>query len=98
MMPLDLALHERDTAPLASVREEAARPARLHRQTRETRHQCTDVVPVHLTDAPTECAPAIGKRLEADGVLRGVTLLQAVPIDDDGEVVEVVLGCEHRRL
>ena len=53
------------------------------------------VVPVDLGNVPAEGAPLVGERLEAVGLLRAGALLEAVAVDDHGEVGELAVAGEH---
>src|SRR5215831_15396766 len=74
------------------------RPADLKWDRAECGDQFTMVVTVDFPNLPPECSPALSKRLHANRVLREVSLLNAVPINNEREIVELVLTRRHRGL
>ncbi len=60
--------------------------------------QLREVVAVDHARLEAERDPLVGQRLELLGLLGARALLQAVAVDDRGQVGEVVVGGGHRRL
>ena len=48
-------------------------------------------MPVYVDHAPSEGTPFVGKRLQLDRVLRPGTLLEAISVYDQGQVVQLEL-------
>ena len=56
------------------------------------------IVAIDLDDVPAEGAPLVRQRLEIVGLGDGGALLQAVAVDDQGQVGELAVAGGHRRL
>ena len=46
---------------------------------------------VHLGNRPAESAPFVGKWLKLHRALGSIALLQAIAVDDEGEIVELIV-------
>src|SRR5438093_13326489 len=64
----------------------------------DRREDLAEVVPVDGEDVPVERFPFLRERLERHDVLRAALLLDSVPVDESGQVVEAVLRGGHRGL
>src|SRR5207245_11705908 len=64
----------------------------------DRREDLAEVVPVDREDMPVERLPFLREWLERHDVLRAALLLDPVPVDEGGQVVEAVLRGGHRGL
>src|SRR5450759_1529191 len=95
MVPFHAAFHERNTAALVRVRDHATRPAGFEWDAAKRADQRTHVMSVNRHNSPTKRAPTVRQWFQTHGVFRSVALLQAVSIDDDGQIVEPELRGGH---
>ena len=57
-----------------------------------------DVMAIDADDMPSEGLPLILQRLQAHDVIRGPVYLEAVPVHDSGQIVQLEMGRGHGRL
>ncbi len=95
MVPGRFIPHERDALSLVRVGDDAAWFAWLEGDVRERLQQRCNIVAVHLSDRPAEGTPFVCERLEVHRLLGPVALLQAVTVNDHGQVVELIVCCRH---
>ena len=98
-MPADLVLHEGDTLALHRLGDDAGRAPLGRPRLGEGSAELVEVIAVgDLDDMEPERAELVGDGHRGVDLLDGPVDLQAVVVDDDAEVVEVMVAGEHGRL
>src|SRR5262249_11385959 len=96
-VPLGVVLHERDALALDGVGDDERRAARPGLRLIERLADLIDVVAVDLDHRPAECLPLLDERLEIEDLPHEVVELNAVFIEDHGEVAEAMAGLPELR-
>src|SRR5436305_9263818 len=93
VVPGRLIPHKQDTLPLMRMSDDTGWFSWLEWDIRERLQELRNIMTVHLANGPAKGTPFVGERFETHRLLRPVSLLQAVAVNDHGQVVELIVGC-----
>src|SRR5690349_7367396 len=91
MMPGRAIAHERYALPFVGMGDDAVGLAPLEGQLLEHIQQLGEIVTVDLAHREAKRRPLVGQRVEVHRALGEIALLQAVAVDDNGQIIELVM-------
>src|SRR5690242_6300453 len=97
VVPLYPVGHERYRMPFMGVGNDAGWLPGLQWNSTQHIEEVRMLVTINFLDRPAESLPLRSERLKAAGVLRGVSLLQAVTVHDQSKVIKAAVSRHHGR-